>query len=107
MKLYSFDVFDTLITRRTATPRGVFRIVEQRLRRSGNAKTLEKSFFEDRIRAESEARKRSRFEDVHLDEIYAVLGLLSEASEAEVTAAKALELEVEYEVSRGVPRMTE
>ncbi|XZE51422.1 HAD family hydrolase [Planctomycetaceae bacterium SH139] len=106
MKLYSFDVFDTLITRRTATPRGVFRIVEQRLQDAG-VNSLAKGFFENRIRAESEARKQSHSEDIQLDEIYAMLCSICNAPEEEIIAAKDLELQVEYEVSHGVPRLIE
>lgn len=29
--IYSFDIFDTLITRATATPEGVFALMQQRL----------------------------------------------------------------------------
>ena len=33
--MYSFDIFDTLITRRTATPEGIFLLMQENMKKGG------------------------------------------------------------------------
>ena len=51
--LYSFDVFDTLITRRTATPTGIFALIQRELNIKPEFNNLpsyiKKDFFQIRI----------------------------------------------------------
>ena len=86
--MYSFDVFDTLISRTTATPRGIFALMKDRLIEERNSSGLEAyvidNFFELRIHGEELARKAGTFqgiEEVTLRDIYkamAVCGCLEE-----------------------------
>lgn len=79
MKLYSFDVFDTLITRNTATPQGIFAIMQQKLEDciyEDIEKSVRENFYEFRIGAEQVARNtycRNGTEDITLDKVYGVL----------------------------------
>lgn len=43
--LVSFDVFDTLVTRRTATPKGIFSLMENGLRNLNVPKILSDNFL--------------------------------------------------------------
>lgn len=86
--MYSFDVFDTLITRATATPQGIFALMREKLALEKDKNGLEDyvidNFFELRIHSEELIRKSGMFqevEEVTLREIYramAVCGCLSE-----------------------------
>ena len=60
----SFDIFDTLITRRIYSPEDIFSIIEQKYKLD--------HFKEKRIQADSIARKQLG-RDINLDDIYAVL----------------------------------
>src|ERR1700722_19215441 len=74
--IYSFDVFDTCLTRATATPSGVFRYAAQKvLARLGlpeDHSTLE-DLVAMRIEAERIARLRSKREDITLSDIWHIL----------------------------------
>jgi hypothetical protein len=60
MDLFSFDVFDTLITRRTALPTGIFGLVEERLNKDAVyadwPEFLKNNFARLRVSAESSVR---------------------------------------------------
>ncbi len=80
-KLYSYDIFDTLITRKVATPHGIFALMQSRLISSGEYDDipgyLRNNFFNIRIASEWHAGKRARemgLRDITIDEIYDVLG---------------------------------
>ncbi len=60
----SFDIFDTLIKRNVQTPTDIFEIIEKRY---GNNLV---NFKNKRINAENKARKKSKYEEVTLKEIY-------------------------------------
>lgn len=123
-KLYSFDVFDTLFTRKTATPTGVFALVQQALNTDSSwsdiSDHVKNNFYELRINAERLARfvcrgtafdkyneKNKPREDVTFEEIYKVLtfsGLLTEEQ-----AERIMELEIQTEISSlvAIPRNIE
>lgn len=99
--LYSFDVFDTLITRATATPRGIFALVDKRLQveQSDISRKILDSFYNARLKAEKAARKiycEGDIQDVTLDQIYHMLGTITMLSDTECDYLKNLELETEY-----------
>ncbi len=97
----SFDVFDTLITRKTGTPKGVFAVVQERLERQFPNSKVARNFFTWRVQAERTARADSIHEDVTYEEIYACFQQY--AQDAEFTsAAKSLELDVELEFIVGI-----
>lgn len=63
LKVISFDIFDTLLYRKTFQPDDVFSHVQ-------NKYNLEEDFYYKRIYKESLARKLSNKEDIHLKDIY-------------------------------------
>ncbi len=120
-EVHSFDVFDTLVTRRTATPGGVFVLMQHKLRKSHSKEfhaDLIDGFPEKRKAAESRAgsaRKndyRHRVigladEDVTLDDIYRALQECHGLSDAQKSFLKNLEIETERECLIGVPENIE
>lgn len=102
--VYSFDVFDTLITRTTAEPKGIFLIMQENLSR--NKKYVEEypyvinHFAEYRISAEQEARRkaiRSEIEEVCLHDIYIVLQSTCGVEEETIKEWMVLEQETEFQ----------
>src|SRR5262249_17418092 len=93
----SFDLYDTLVTRLVAEPRGVFCIVAERC---GIA-----DFERLRSNAERCARRMARGREVTLDDIYAQLPLPDESK----ARARALEVDLEpallAPVARNVARV--
>lgn len=80
--MYSFDVFDTLISRTTATPQGIFALMKDKLVEEKDANGIDAyvidNFFELRIHSEELVRKAklSRgVEEVTLDDIYKAMAL--------------------------------
>lgn len=111
--MYSFDVFDTLITRMTATPQGIFALMRERIALERDRNGLEDyvidNFFELRIHSEELIRKSGMFqkvEEVTLRDIYramAVCGCLNEAQidylcdmeqNTEIAYAEALDINI-------------
>lgn len=90
----SFDIFDTLLMRRTLLPTDVFEIVERRLEERGQPKN---HFRERRIFAEKSLKGCPTF-----DQIYGEMGVLYHISKDTLSEYKALELETEDRVL--VPR---
>ncbi|MBQ6993488.1 MAG: hypothetical protein IJN64_03185 [Lachnospiraceae bacterium] len=77
---YTFDVFDTLITRTTATPQGIFALMQKELLESEEYQFMDtyvrSNFYELRIGAEQSAHHyfcNKECEDVTLEQIYAVM----------------------------------
>ena len=108
-KVYSFDVFDTLITRKTATPFGVFAYVQKKLQEDRNCfeihSFIRNNFYELRIGAESAARKyfyTKEIQDVTLEQIYDVMGRTVCLTEADKGMLATLERETEIELSVGI-----
>ncbi|EAL9091145.1 glycosyltransferase, partial [Campylobacter jejuni] len=74
--LFSFDIFDTLISRNIAKPSAVFLIMKQKMRNMDFPLNLVKNF--DRIRVEVEQYYyrnvcKNKYEDTNFDEIYNLL----------------------------------
>ncbi|ORU00520.1 putative sugar transferase [Anaerovibrio sp. JC8] len=107
--LYSFDIFDTLITRRTATPAGIFAIMQHRLQNEekyhGISAEIRNRFYDLRVGAESLARNyRSgvNVEEVTLPEIYKAMATTGEFNEIAIEQLMALEKEIELQNVVGV-----
>lgn len=104
--LYSFDIFDTLITRKTATPRGIFCIVQDVLRRNHSENypvDLIEDFFFYRTEAEQTARQKNGGGEITFDQIYEAL---FETFQDEVTRGdiwKIRDIEIETELQWCVP----
>lgn len=106
--VYSFDVFDTLITRSTATPEGIFAVMQRRL---GNDSQLDEfikaNFYELRIGAEQVARNtycKDGIEDVTLEQIYGVFVQTYKISQKQAVFLQNLERQTEVDYVYGIPR---
>ena len=102
--VYSFDVFDTLITRTTAEPKGIFTIMEEILRKDALYERyplhLRRHFRQFRVEAEVQARYRAGRageEDVTLELIYAQLSHMNYISQEQEAELMQLELHTELE----------
>lgn len=102
MRIYSFDVFDTVLTRAVGDPAAVFRLVGDRLHASGLIACSAEAFALTRQRADEDiiahSRRAPTLNAIH-DEVARRLGLPPDA--AAVVAA--VEVDVERTVSRVVP----
>ena len=93
---YSFDIFDTLITRTTATPEGIFLLMVKEMRRTETFSSyFVDSFYENRIEAEAIARLAPKIEEITISNIYAVLKNKFSLSSENVNFLINLEIEVE------------
>lgn len=105
LKVYSFDVFDTVVTRITAHPRAVFLLIQKELRNSGASlpACLCEHFYSQRLEAERTARKLSGTEDVTIEAIYDVIrkkfGLSAECVQEMIS----LEIRVEFSAISAIP----
>lgn len=104
--VYSFDVFDTLITRATAEPKGIFTVMEDRLQKDiryrGIPIHIRRHFRDFRVEAEAQARYRARGagrEDVTLNMIYTQLVHMNYMSGEQEKMLLELELATELEFS--------
>lgn len=106
----SFDVFDTLVTRKVATPKGIFSLLQEKLLSDesilpGLPMRVRQGFFDMRVFYERAARQRLQSEnkeDVNLKEIYHCLGEAEGLTKAQETSLRELELEVERENLVGI-----
>ena len=107
MNNYSFDIFDTLISRRTANDKGVFVTMREILRRdpdAGFADCFIDEFVNLRLRAQAVAHKLSAHSEVTLHEIYAALGRdVPELTLEQLTHLEELEEAVEIEHCYPIP----
>jgi len=106
--MISFDVFDTLITRSTAVPKGIFAIMQEILQKKNEYYEITKDFADcfyfQRIGAEQLARRKwcvTGVEDITLRQIYDAMvfggGLSKDA------ATKVMELELQVEMDNILP----
>ena len=99
--LYSFDIFDTIITRTTANPSGIFMLVEKRitLEKPALIRKLYRSYSEMRIYAEKVARNlfcKGAVEEIELNQIYSILKTMAPISDEELDYIRNTELDVEF-----------
>lgn len=102
-KTISFDIFDTLITRQTATPNGIFKLIEDKLLSSKKYADIP-FFVKDNfciLRSQGEAYLRRTkvtkdIQDITFDEIYEVIGYNNGLSLEHLTLCKELEIEIEF-----------
>lgn len=109
--LYSFDVFDTLITRKVATPKGIFALMQQELLTESAYQEISsyvrENFYELRIHAEELARhyfQKNGIEDVTLEQIYETLGTSGSLTDEELSVLQTLEEKIEIENAVGISK---
>ncbi|GAB4170291.1 MAG: hypothetical protein Kow00100_10960 [Geothermobacteraceae bacterium] len=103
MRFFSFDVFDTLLTRLVLKPKDVFYLLPQRLAESGNGLPvkLRDHFWAERVWAEFLAARKEGTDALTLETIYAYLGERWELSTA--TRGRLVEAEIRLEDELLVP----
>ena len=109
--MYSFDVFDTLITRTTAEPCGIFLLMKDQLSRETEQHGLDEyiidNFFELRMHSEELARKSNSFqkrEEVTLYEIYKAMALCGCMDNGQIEYLCHLEEETEIANAVGITK---
>lgn len=104
IKVYSFDIFDTLITRRTMTPLGIFAIMQDKLKKDEIFSSFSNFFKENFafLRHESENwerenvfRNRTGAQDITFDEIYSLIQKNQNLTDEQVNLLKELEIQTE------------
>jgi predicted HAD superfamily hydrolase len=106
IKLYSFDVFDTLVTRTVATPVGIFAIMQEILAQVPQVNDfVRKNFYRLRIDTEIFARRNifrvSGQHEISFDEIYAMIQSNYNLTDEETEFLK--ELEITTEINNLIP----
>ena len=98
---YSFDIFDTLITRLTATPKGIFLIIQKKIQDNNDIqKELKDNFFKYRIEAEYIARLDDKQEEITLGCIYDILKNKFNLSQSIINFL--IEIEIDTEIKNCV-----
>ncbi len=87
--IVSFDIFDTLLLRNVIKPTDIFKIVERAYFNRTNTRI---NFYNIRIKAEEDARSRTKDEDILLNDIYIYI-----ESKLGSIANELKELEIEVE----------
>lgn len=103
MRVASFDIFDTLLTRMVAHPTDLFLIVGEELRQRGLIAMSPEEFRGERIDAESKARQLFDHQETTFDEIYVQLAGKLKWTEDQARAARQVELEIERKTLRATP----
>lgn len=105
MLIYSFDVFDTLISRRFADYQGVFATVRENIKRNSEFPDYFVDEFANlRIWAEKDAHKKSNDSEITLDEIYIALSeLFPDICKESLMKLKKLEVQIEIENCYPIP----
>lgn len=105
IKLYSFDIFDTLITRETATPVGVFALMQKELSQEKYSyidSHIKDNFFIFRTQVEKFLRAEKSYsgiEEITLDEIYSKISCNYNIDNKIADELKELEIKTEINVS--------
>ena len=106
VRVACFDVFDTVLTRATGSPHSVFLLLGQRLARQSQIRCTPEVFYRLRIYAESTARRSRPSGEVSLADIYRELAASLSLTPEQARDLSAMEMEVERNVVRPVPRST-
>lgn len=109
--LYSFSIYETLITYGTATHEGVFALMQEEMKKEqwcGRlSRYVRENFYELRLHAERNARFVSRElwgkGDTDIENIYEALGNIGSLNIKELYDFIELEKRIEMEQTRGVP----
>lgn len=109
--LYSFDIFDTLVTRKVATPKGIFAIMQDEINKNENYKTLpeniKENFYLIRVNIEQYLKANLRIRGINeitLEEIYDFMGSNYVLSNADKKALFQLELQTEIQNLVAIPQ---
>lgn len=107
MTVFSFDIFDTLLTRRQARPDDLFWEMGVQLRDQGQWQKAPAAFAQARTQAELQARKKYPGGEVTFAEIYLELAQTLEWTQSQTAHAQELELALEAKSLQPVPGMAD
>ena len=96
--IHSYDIFDTLITRITYTPAGIFDLMAEKLLKTENMPLIAGRFKSCRMKAERVA-DRMHGVSTTIDDIYKILGGMLNLKQNEIEILKSLEMDMEYAAS--------
>ena len=99
IELYSFDVFDTLITRRVGVPKGIFALMQEKIKGKMN---LPKDFYTIRIESERLAREIGDCREITFDDIYSKMQADYDLNDETINYLKDLEIKTELENLVGI-----
>lgn len=106
--VYSYDVFDTVITRRCATPKGIFAIMQEKLcndiKFQDLSDEIKNNFFLLRVQAEQYARAnylKAGTEEISIEDIYKALNQMGCLNEEQIY--ELIKCEENLEIDNVVP----
>ncbi|AKB45103.1 HAD family hydrolase [Methanosarcina vacuolata] len=109
VSIYSFDVFDTVLTRVTAEPTGIFGLIQQKMVEGTYELELPhniiQNYAEIRINAEAEARKITHLEEVTIYLIYDIVRKEYNLTEKAIKELIEIEIKEEIDSIYGVPKI--
>lgn len=107
--LYSFDIFDTIITRNTATPEGIFALMQYELQHDSKYacfdEYIKNNFYVLRTNSERLAREnfcRRGVEEITLQQIYMCMATTGRINDHDTELLMDLELRVEWDNIIGI-----
>lgn len=96
--MYSFDIFDTLITRNTISPYGIFLIMQEQIKKKNTqSEYLSNHFAELRFKAEKNARDFADSTEISLKDIYIELSKMSYLTDEEIQQLMSFEVQTEID----------
>ena len=103
--LYSFDIFDTIITRKVAKPNGIFALMQNVINSNSDYADLPQdvktNFFKYRTNAEYRQRRLNVLwkedKEITFEQIYKDIQETYFLSDVQIEKLKELELNLEYE----------
>ena len=108
-ELYSYDIFDTIVTRKVATPQGIFSVIQKILNDNTSyadiPQNLKDNYYEIRVSAERKAYSNTRnknHEEITIYDIYDVIGSEYSLSPTQLTRIIDLEFSTEISYSEGI-----
>jgi len=102
-RIYSFDIFDTLITRVTYEPKGIFELMQKKLQKIDSIDIeLKESFVMLRMIAEKNLRHQSKNEEIDIFEIYKYLIEMIHLEKSWIEFLVELEIETECRYTIGI-----
>ena len=106
IEMHSFDVFDTLITRKTATCTGVFSIIQNQIKdKEFLSDVFRNNFYNLRIQIEMLTRRmycHGEIEDITLNQIYETMYLVGMINKGDINYLIELEKEIELKNTIGI-----
>lgn len=97
--IYSFDIFETILSRKTLTPKGIFSLMRQAIKHDSRYPVaLRMHFFHVRIRAEIKARERlTDLEEITHEAIYEIIQEKYNLKDPDAKRLMALEVQMEID----------